>query len=63
LLDFETEIYGANNTEQIKLSLSLGDWPNERHIREYDGNVARTCRAQQGMLLLDPSVHVHASGF
>jgi uncharacterized protein YihD (DUF1040 family) len=22
----ETEVYGANNTEQIKLSLSLGDW-------------------------------------
>jgi hypothetical protein len=26
LLDSETEVYGANNTEQIKLSLSLGDW-------------------------------------
>jgi hypothetical protein len=24
--DSETEVYGANNTEQIKLSLSLGDW-------------------------------------
>jgi hypothetical protein len=26
VVDFETEVYGANNTEQIKLSLSLGDW-------------------------------------
>jgi hypothetical protein len=29
-----------------------------RHIRESDANVARTCHAQQGKLLLDPSVHV-----
>jgi hypothetical protein len=28
----ETELYGANNTEQIKLSLSLGDWPCEWRI-------------------------------
>jgi hypothetical protein len=31
-----------------------------RHIREFDANVALTCRArsaQQGMLLLDPSVN------
>jgi hypothetical protein len=26
-----------------------------RHIRESDANVARTFRAKQGMLLLDPS--------
>jgi hypothetical protein len=30
--------------------------PDAHHIRESDANVARTCRAQQGMLLLDLSV-------
>jgi hypothetical protein len=28
--------------------------PDARHIHEYNANVARTCRAQQGMLFLDP---------
>jgi hypothetical protein len=33
-----------------------GFTPDARHIRESDANVARTSRAKQGMLLLDPSV-------
>jgi hypothetical protein len=39
--------------------MCAGFTQDARHIHESDANVARTCRAksaQQGMLLLDPSV-------
>jgi hypothetical protein len=43
--------------ENLVRQIHAGFTSDARHIRESDANVACTCRAQQGMLLLDPSVY------